>query len=248
MTIAVAALAVALASLALHLHGARFGYWPRAAAVPAGTVRHRYFARLALRSLVHFGLVAVVLLGVVGAWPAIGGFPAAFVPARAVALSWAGQLSWEPLAVGGVAGVAIAAVAARRGWRTTLGDARAVLPVRRAELGWGVVLAIVAGVTEELFFRLLLPLSVVLVGGSAVLGFAVATLLFGYAHLYQGWRGVVATVLAGVVLALVYLVSAKLWVAMLVHAVIDLNGLVLRPVLAGLLSVTPARAGVQTSG
>ena len=227
------ALAVALASLALLLHGGRFGYWPRPAAVAPDAVRHRWFARLALRSLVHFGIVAVLLLALLGRVETIRRFPVEFAPARALAVAWIGQPGWQPLALGAAAGVALAALLERRGRRVTLGDVRAVTPMRRAELGWGALLAIEAGVAEELFFRLLLPLSIAGVSGSALLGFAGATAAFGYAHAYQGWRGVIGTVIAGALLTLVYLVSARLWVAMLLHAAIDLNGLVVRPVLTG---------------
>lgn len=236
------ALAVALASLALLLHGARFGYWPRPPAVAPGAVRHRWFARLALRALVHFGAVAVLLLAVLGRWDAVTRFPPELLPARALAVAWIGQPGWQPLALGALGGVVIAAVLERRGRRVTLGDLRAVTPLRRAELGWGVLLALVAGVTEELFFRLLLPLLLAIVSGSALLGFAGATAAFGHAHRYQGWRGVIATMIAGVMLTLIYLVSGRLWAAMLVHAAIDLNGLVLRPVLAGKLGKPSLRA------
>ncbi|MEH3123609.1 MAG: CPBP family intramembrane metalloprotease [Sphingomonas phyllosphaerae] len=229
----VAALAVALASLALLLHGGRLGYWPRPPAVAPGAVRHRWFARLALRSLVHFGGVALLLLALLGRVETIWRLPAELEPARELAVAWVGQPGWQPLALGALAGVAIAAVLERRGRRMTLGDLRAVTPMRRAELGWGVLLAVEAGVTEELFFRLLLPLLIAGASGSALLGFAGATAAFGYAHSYQGWRGVIGTLIAGVLLTLVYLVSGRLWAAMLVHAAIDLNGLVLRPVLAG---------------
>ncbi|MEG8040107.1 CPBP family intramembrane metalloprotease [Sphingomonas sp. LR60] len=231
-----AALAVALASLALLLHGARIGYWPRPPAVAPGTVRHRWFARLALRALVHFGAVTVLLLAALGRLDAVARFPPELLSVRALAVAWIGQPGWEPLALGALGGVVIATVLERRGRRVTLGDLRAVTPVCRAELGWGVLLAITAGVAEELFFRLLLPLLIAIVSGSALVGFAGATAAFGYAHRYQGWRGVLGTVIAGVLLALVYLVSGRLWAAMLVHAAIDLNGLVLRPVLSGKLA------------
>ena len=68
----------------------------------------------------------------------------------------------------------------------------------------------------------------------------VATMLFGYAHRYQGWRGMAATTIVGSVLTMIYLVSGRLWVAMLVHAAIDLNGLVLRPMLAGRWLASPS--------
>ncbi|WP_082449484.1 CPBP family intramembrane glutamic endopeptidase [Sphingomonas sp. Leaf231] len=230
-----AALAIALASLALLLHGRRIGWWPRPPAVAPGAVRHRHFARLTLRGVVHFGLVAVVLLAATGRLNAVVAFPVELQPARALALAWIGPLSWQPLVVGGLSGVVIATLLDRRGHRFAFGDLRGVMPARNAELGWGVVLAIVAGITEEAFFRLLLPLLIAQVSGSALLGFAGATAAFGYAHRYQGARGAIVTVVAGLLLALVYLVSGRLWAAMLAHAVIDLNGLVLRPLLSGRL-------------
>ncbi|VXC63706.1 CPBP family intramembrane glutamic endopeptidase [Sphingomonas sp. 8AM] len=236
------ALALALASLALLLHGARVGYWPRPPAVVPGAVRHRWFARLALRPLVHFGAVSVLLLVALGRIDSVQHFPSELRSARMLAVAWIGQPGWAPLAIGAAAGVVIAAVLERRGRSVTLGDVRAVTPMRRAELGWGVLLAIVAGVAEEMFFRLLLPLLIAIVTGSALLGFVGATAAFGYAHRYQGARGVMGTVIAGVLLTVVYLVSGRLWAAMLVHAAIDLNGLVLRPVLAGKLARPSLRA------
>ncbi|WP_022686873.1 CPBP family intramembrane glutamic endopeptidase [Sphingomonas phyllosphaerae] len=227
-----AALAIALASLALLLHGRRIGWWPRPPAVAPGAVRHRHFARLTLRAIVHFGLVAVVLLASLGRLQALVHVPAELLPARALAIAWIGQPAWQSLAWGALAGMVIAAALERRGRGVSPGDLRAVTPSRRAELGWGVLLATTAGVTEELFFRLLLPLLVVSLGGSALLGFAAAAVLFGYAHRYQGWRGVAGTMLAGLLLTLVYLLSGRLWAAMLVHAAIDLNGLVIRPAFA----------------
>ena len=228
-----AALAVALASLVLLLHGRRFGLWPRPPVVAEGAARHRHFARLALRSLVHFGLVAALLLAAGGQLSAVTTFPAALLPARMLAVAAFGQPSWWPLVAGALAGAAIATIVERRGRRVGLGRVGAVTPARRGELGWGVLLALEAGLTEELFFRLLLPLLIAQVSGSALLGVGAATLLFGYAHHYQGIVGVVGTLVAGMLLALVYLLSGELWAAMLVHAAIDLNGLVLRPLLAG---------------
>lgn len=238
---AAGALAVALASLMLHLHGGRWGYWPRSPALPPGAARHRHFARLALRLLVHFGIVALGALALDGRLDAIVRFPVELEPARALALRWDGWPSWPWMAAGAAIGVVVAAVLDRRRPGLTLGDLRAVTPARRAELGWGVLLAVTAGVTEEVFFRLLLPLTIASLSGSPVAGFAVATMLFGYAHRYQGWRGMAATTIVGAMLSMVYLVSGRLWVAMLVHAAIDLNSLVLRPLLGGRLNpVRPA--------
>ena len=56
-------------------------------------------------------------------------------------------------------------------------------------------------------------------------------MLFGLAHLYQGWKGIAATFVLGLALTAVYLVSRSLIAAIVFHAIIDLNALVVRPIL-----------------
>lgn len=65
--------------------------------------------------------------------------------------------------------------------------------------------------------------------------FAASALIFGLVHFYQGWAGVILTTFPGVILTLVYLATGHLWIAMVVHAAIDLNGLILQPFLASLI-------------
>jgi membrane protease YdiL (CAAX protease family) len=110
----------------------------------------------------------------------------------------------------------------------------ALLPRNGAETLWTALMAVNAGVSEEVFFRLLLPLLLVLVFGSAVLAFAVAGIVFGLAHVYQGWVGVLATFVLGLVLAGLYLATGSLLAPIAVHVVIDLVGLVIRPTAARL--------------
>ena len=54
------------------------------------------------------------------------------------------------------------------------------------------LLALSAGVSEELFFRLLLPLLVALVTHSALLGFVVSLVAFTALHRHQGRPGMIA--------------------------------------------------------
>nr|WP_246360376.1 CPBP family intramembrane glutamic endopeptidase [Sphingomonas abaci] len=114
------------------------------------------------------------------------------------------------------------------------------MPRDRHELPWGLAVAIVAGTTEEPFFRLLLPLLITLATGNAWAGFGLATLIFGAMHRYQGWRGMVATTLLGAVMAWVYLESGALWLVVLLHMLVDLNGLVIWPALR--IQSTPSAA------
>lgn len=95
------------------------------------------------------------------------------------------------------------------------------------------LLALSAGVSEELFFRLLLPLLVAMVTGSGLAGLAVGLVTFVALHRHQGWLGLASVTLAGLALTYLYLLTGLLWVAIAAHTVIDLNAFVIRPWLAG---------------
>lgn len=112
-----------------------------------------------------------------------------------------------------------------------------MMPRNATETVWTTLLSINAGFSEELFFRLVLPLLIVTLTGNAVAAGIIATMLFGLAHFYQGVVGVLITTLMGAVLALVYITSASIWIAMAIHAGIDLFHLVLRPSLTRAMSV-----------
>lgn len=198
---------------------------------------HRY-RLMAGKAFVLFGVVGIAALALAGEADAPWTFPAALEPARAQAIGWTGEaLPFGEIAAamaGGIcAGGVVAALAERRGRRVTLGDHGALLPRTPRELAWGVLLSVNAGVSEEVFFRLAVPFLVARVTGNAVLGCAAGALLFAAAHRYQGWVGVAATFAAGALLTLVYLVTGSLPATIAVHVVIDLNALVLRPVLSG---------------
>ncbi|MFS0773674.1 CPBP family intramembrane glutamic endopeptidase [Sphingomonas sp. 1P08PE] len=188
------------------------------------------YVRWMLHTGLAFVLPVVVALAVLGRIDALWRMPAEFDGVRA----WLPVMAADDLIAGAIGGVllglAIAAWRARRG-ALPIGRPGALMPRTSGELPWGAAVALVAGATEEPFFRLLLPLLIALATGSAALGFAAATLLFGAMHGYQGWRGVVATTLFGAVMATVYLVSGALWLVMLLHALVDLNGLVVWPAL-----------------
>lgn len=202
----------------------------------------RLYPRLAAGQWLRFGLPAVVLLAAIGRWSAFATLPPEFAPAQ-VLLGIDGfdaadrrSLAWS--AVGGVAiGMVLSLlVTAWRAWRgraegTLFGDARSIIPRDPRDYGWAAAVAVTAGVTEEAYFRLLLPLLAAQAFGSAVAGFAGATLLFGAAHRYQGWRGVAATTVAGAALAVGYLATASLALMMALHAAGDLTHLVARPAL-----------------
>ena len=93
------------------------------------------------------------------------------------------------------------------------------------------LLAVTAGVCEELIFR---GFGIAYVrwlwpGATHFWLIAITSAAFGLAHLYQGVRGVLLTGLVGAVLASLVLATGSLLPAMVIHALIDLRVLALPP-------------------
>lgn len=110
-----------------------------------------------------------------------------------------------------------------------VGDIASLLPRNRPELGWGAALSVNAGIVEESLFRLALPALLVIVTGEPLSAFVLAALVFGALHAYQGWLGVIATSVVGLLFTTLYVVSGSILLAMLVHVLFDLRTLVIIP-------------------
>lgn len=197
--------------------------------------RQAMMRRWLLESVLVFGGSALALLVVVH--PLVGPLLAQAQTAPWIATTRAAIGSPLGAALAIAAGlVAIAATAAGlRGARRTggvvmVGDIASLLPRNRPELGWGAALSVTAGVVEELLFRLALPALLFVVTGEALSALALAVLVFGALHVYQGVTGVLGTVVVGLLLTIVYVLSGSIVAAIAVHAAIDLRTLVLVPV------------------
>jgi len=84
------------------------------------------------------------------------------------------------------------------------------------------MVSITAGVCEEILYRgLLLATLVSLVGTWPAV--AITSLIFGLGHAYQGISGIAKTGMVGLVLALFTVFSGSLYIAIVLHAVIDLT-------------------------
>lgn len=241
-----AALALLLAAYGWSLRrdplgSTRFGH------LPAERRRIARYRRWLIRAALGWGGSAAVALTMLGGWPGLSHLLYPFAPAAALVPLDAATLReaafWGVIGAL-VGGLLLTLVMRRRGpeRQVMLGDVSPLMPRHRDELGWAALLCANAGVSEELYFRLALPLALTLVGGSAVAGVLVATLMFGLAHRYQRWPGIVATTLSGSVLAILYLGTGDLVVAMGVHAATNMVGLVVRPALAGAWRVRPSAA------
>ncbi|WP_375403174.1 CPBP family intramembrane glutamic endopeptidase [uncultured Sphingomonas sp.] len=224
-----------LAVAAVQVAGRALG-WPSLAArlVPRMAGRAPYGV-WAVRLWIALGLPALGALLLIGRGGAIWTLPAEFAPVAASARAW-GVVSPGPVLLGLASGLLLGAVLTW--WRLRRG--RGLIEIGRPprlpraydELPAAALLAITAGVAEEMYFRLALPLLIAIVCGSAWLGFGLAAAAFGAVHRYQGPVGMAVTGAVALLLSAVYLASGSLWLAMACHAAIDLNALVIRPWLA----------------
>jgi membrane protease YdiL (CAAX protease family) len=100
-----------------------------------------------------------------------------------------------------------------------------ILPRTAEERRWFVLVAITAGVCEEILYRGFLihyfrelPVSIGLIGALIL-----SSCVFGFAHLYQGVVGIVQTTVLGAIFGLIFIVTGSLLLPMILHALIDLR-------------------------
>lgn len=104
-----------------------------------------------------------------------------------------------------------------------------LIPRNSKERFWTTLLSINAGFSEELFFRILVPILIYITTGSAILAIIASSIWFGLVHYYQGMMGIIVTTIIGALLFLIYLYSGNIWIVMLIHAILDINSLALAP-------------------
>jgi len=98
-----------------------------------------------------------------------------------------------------------------------------ILPRNGSELAVFLLVAVMAGIWEELLYRGFL---IWFLAPYATLWGAVAlsTAVFALGHVYQGWRGIPRAGLLGLLFAVGYVVTRSLWWLMALHALVDVYG------------------------
>ncbi|MGH9034261.1 MAG: CPBP family glutamic-type intramembrane protease [Acidimicrobiia bacterium] len=113
----------------------------------------------------------------------------------------------------------------RRALAFQLRPVAALLPRTHTERWTFALLAVTAGVCEELIYRgfglAALRWAVPDIGSPALIG--LTAVAFGLAHLYQGPAGVALTSVLGAYLAWIAISTGSLWPVMLLHALLDLR-------------------------
>lgn len=134
-------------------------------------------------------------------------------------------------AVGLLAPVVLSAVSRRyrEGLQRQVEPVRGMLPQRVDERRWFGLVAVTAGVCEEILFRgfLMAYLTALVPGMPVWAALAVSSAVFGMAHLYQGWSGVLTTGLVGAVMGFMFVTFDSLTVPIVLHALVDLRVLLL---------------------
>ena len=186
-----------------------------------GNARIRAYRRM----LLHQGAMVLVVMAIL----ALGSIPAS----RVGLLKPAGGALETNILVCVLGGVIASGLVFR--WK---GDrmverlfkmAGAILPVTAQERWTFAAIAAGAGFSEELLFRgfLIDYLNQNFMRLDTWALILISSLVFGFAHLYQGWRGIVLTGVLGCVFALLYTVTGSLVAPVAIHAAVDLRLLII---------------------
>lgn len=111
------------------------------------------------------------------------------------------------------------------------GQFDALLPRTSSQRRTWMAVAFTAGIVEEVLFRGM-PVYVLTHQFSRigpVLTILATACLFGFAHAYQGWKGVLMTTVMGALFTGIYLATGALWIPMALHVLIDLRVLLMVP-------------------
>lgn len=100
-------------------------------------------------------------------------------------------------------------------------SAKPLLPQNWTEVGAFVALAITAGFCEEFVFRGYLQRQFLAWTGTAWIAIALQAIVFGSAHLYQGWRSVIAITVYGALFGILAWYRKSLRPGMMQHSMQD---------------------------
>jgi membrane protease YdiL (CAAX protease family) len=127
--------------------------------------------------------------------------------------------------------------------------ARKFVPVEPTEVAAFALVALTAGICEEILYRGWLVTFLGAFFGSVWIGVVVAAVLFGLGHAYQGWKGILATGILGVLFGAMFVAVKSLVPGQTLHAAIDIVNGVLAGGIVKRLAQEPTPSGpVQDSG
>lgn len=96
------------------------------------------------------------------------------------------------------------------------------LPKTRNELIWFSLLSISAGICEEIIFRLFF-FEFLKEHTTLIITFIVTNLIFAITHIGTGKRNLISSFFLGVLFSVLYYFTDNIWIAVLLHSLINLN-------------------------
>jgi membrane protease YdiL (CAAX protease family) len=105
----------------------------------------------------------------------------------------------------------------------SLNGVRRLLPKTSTERAVWIVVSITAGVCEEVLYRGWLLSLFAATLDSVWLGLLISSIIFGFAHAYQGRPAILGTGVIGAVFAILFIFSGSLIPGQVLHAAMDLN-------------------------
>lgn len=96
------------------------------------------------------------------------------------------------------------------------------LPKTGKELNWFTFLSVSAGICEEIIFRLFL-FEYLRESTSLLVAFVITNLIFALTHIGSGKKNGVSSFILGLLFSVIYYFTGNIWIAVLLHASIDIN-------------------------
>ncbi|WP_224996668.1 CPBP family intramembrane glutamic endopeptidase [Cesiribacter sp. SM1] len=106
--------------------------------------------------------------------------------------------------------------------RDKMKDIYHYLPKSKKELRWFSWLSLSAGVCEEIIFRLFL-FTFLLEHTHISIAFVLTNIIFAITHIGSGRQNLITSFILGLLLSAIYYFTDNIWIAIVLHAAIDIN-------------------------
>ena len=97
------------------------------------------------------------------------------------------------------------------------------LPKTRREFDWFIILSISAGICEEIIFRLFL-FEFLKENANLLIAFVLTNIIFAITHIGSGKQNIISSFILGLFFSAIYYFTENIWIAVLLHIAIDING------------------------
>ena len=97
------------------------------------------------------------------------------------------------------------------------------LPKTRREFNWFIILSISAGICEEIIFRLFL-FEFLKENANLLIAFVLTNIIFAITHIGSGKQNIISSFILGLLFSAIYYFTENIWIAVILHIAIDING------------------------